>query len=409
MDVSICAFYGLEGGIINWAGIPILPKGLQPYGQDIAVTHAKVRGAKYIISLIDAWIFHGTAFFDNLANEGVRWLPWFPVDSEPIPPPVLEAVRRAYRRIVFSHFAAAQMQAAGVDCSYIPHGVDTTAYAPRDQLEARKELRELAHFPVADDTFLVGMVAANKGTPSRKAFAEQIAAFKVIKQRHPKALLYLHTSTGEQGEFGGINLPEYIRQVGLKLGDDVLFPGRYDYFMGFPDNIMRTLYSAMDVHMLASSGEGFGIPILEAQACGCPVIVGDWTAMSELCFSGWKIPKADAHPFWDAIGAYKFLPDVGGIVDKLEAAYVRRGNKLYRENARKGALEYDADRVTKDYWLPFLNGLIAEDEQAAAELEQVRQMMSKRITPRGPDAAPIQEGAKDEVSGVAQLQEAQEP
>jgi len=128
------------------------------------------------------------------------------------------------------------------------------------------------------------------------------------------------------------------------------------------DGQMATIYSALDVHLLASSGEGFGIPIIEAQACGCPVIVGDWTSMPELCFSGWKIPKSESHPLYTPLGSYQYYPRVGAIVDALEAAYRMKGNDDYRKRARDGALAYDADKVTEKYWKPALEKIAARIE-----------------------------------------------
>lgn len=376
-EMFVNAFYGLEGGVMNWGDIPVLPKGLLPYGQDIAAAHANYFEIRYILSLVDAWVFNNSPFYESLINERVRWLAWFPVDSDPLPPPVLEAVRRAYKRIVFSRFAERMVNDAGLDCHYIPHGINTKALYPLPMSEARKHLRDFVRIPVPDDAFLVGMVAANKGFPSRKAFAEQIQAFSIFKKKHSDALLYLHTSDGEMGEFQGVNLPEYIASVGLRVGKDVLFPPRYNYFMGFPDEFMRNLYSAMDVHLLASTGEGFGIPIVEAQACGTPVIVGDWTAMPELCFSGWKVKEC--HPYWTLLASYQYLPEVGAVVDALEAAYNMRGNDEYRKRAEKGAKAYDADRVTEKYWIPFLTELFEDDRLAELEMEAVRKMAQKRI------------------------------
>ena len=149
--------------------------------------------------------------------------------------------------------------------------------------------------------------------------------------------------------------------MGLKIGEDVLFADQYHMVVGFPDAYMVDLYNSLDVLLSPSMGEGFGIPIVEAQACGCPVIVGDWTAMSELCFAGWKIAKENAHPFWDQVGAYKFMPEPAAIYQALTEAYT--GAKKLRHKARKGAEPYDADRVMSKYWKPVLKeiaGLIDE-------------------------------------------------
>jgi glycosyltransferase involved in cell wall biosynthesis len=340
------AFYGLDGGILDWNGMRILPRGGEPYGGDILPKHYDTVKADIVITLIDAWVFHPEQW-----PPSMRWTPWFPIDAEPIPPAVARTVAQAYQRIVYSKFALEQVHNAGMEAHYVPHGVDTNAFRPYPQAASR----EASHFPL--DKFIVGIIGANKGTPSRKAWPEMLTAFAEFHRKHPDTTLYLHTNP-TQGN-GGVNIFEIVEQLGLRAGTDVLISDPYTATMigGLGDAQMATLYSAFDVHLLASSGEGFGIPILEAQACGCPVIVGDWTSMPELCFSGWKIPKSEAHPFYIPLGSYQFYPRVGAIVDALEASYRMKGNEDYRERARRGALAYDADKVTEKYWKPTLESI----------------------------------------------------
>ena len=360
-DVAVIAFYGLEGGRIMWDdNIPIYPKGSHVYGQDILGAHSGHFGTNVTISLLDAWVFQPDMFQQAL------WIPWFPVDMDPIPPPVVRTIKRAFDRIVFSKYAQEKTQEAGLTAHYVPHGIESTIFRPRDQAAARDYLM------LPKDKFVVGMVAANKGTPSRKAFTYQLQAFAEFKKKHDDVCLYLHTNKGEHGENQGINIPEYLDYLGLTHGmlgvhkldnTDVVFPHQYLMQFGMlDDNYMVNAYNAMDVHMLVSMGEGFGIPIVEAQSCGTPVIVGDWTAMSELCFSGWKIPKSEAHGWWTPLAAEQFVPHVEPITEALESAYRVKGNMDYRKRARKGALAYDADKVTEKYWKPVLKK-IEEDVQ----------------------------------------------
>lgn len=346
-DMTITAFYGLEGGILNWDGIPVYPKGRQNWGNDVGAAHTRQSNSDVLMTLIDAWVLEP----DLLQLHGVRWIPWFPIDMEPLPPPVAAKVRKAYKRVVFSRFGERMMQDAGLDCVYVPHGIDTKVYRPIQRDDIRAQLK-------IDDRFLVGMVAANKGWPSRKSFPEAIKAFSILHKAHPDTALYIHATKGEHGEGEGLNLPELCASFGLDVGVDVIFPDQYQLLIGFSDEYMNALYNAFDVLLSPSMGEGFGVPIVEAQAAGCPVIVGGWTSMKELCMSGWAIDKKDSTPMYTTLASYQFIPHIAAIVDALESAY--KGAGSMRDLATKKAKVYDADRVMKKYWVPFLNSVEAQ-------------------------------------------------
>lgn len=343
-QMSVTAFYGLEGAVLNMNGINIYPRGFHPYGLDIAAANASMEGADIIISLIDAWVLNA----GQMQLNSMLWVPWFPIDSEPIPCPVADSVKFAYKRIVFSHHAERMMDQAGLDYYYVPHGIDTEKLKPQDRKESRKWLG------IPDDVFLVGMVAANKGQPSRKAFCEQIAAFHMLKQVHHDVALYLHTYDGAGSQRDSVNLRKYISDLGLVIGSDVYICNQHQYHLSFGEDYMTHAYSAMDVLMNVSTGEGFGIPIVEAQSCGTPVIVGDWTSMGELCFSGRKVEKSKAAPAYNPIGTYQFTPRLEDVGQLLIDEYRKPSSK---EKARKGALEYDADLVTEKYWKPVLDDI----------------------------------------------------
>lgn len=54
-------------------------------------------------------------------------------------------------------------------------------------------------------------------------------------------------------------------------------------FIGYvPDEDMPALYSAADLFVFPSLYEGFGIPVLEAQACGTPVLTSNGSALPEV-------------------------------------------------------------------------------------------------------------------------------
>jgi glycosyltransferase involved in cell wall biosynthesis len=348
--VTLSSNYGLQGAPLDIQEgeqkSRVLPTGYTTHGNDIIASHAKYAKADIVITLYDAWVF------DPNVTARFRWCPWMPIDHDPAPPPVLNAIRTAYQPIAYSQFGFEKLKEAGLDPRYVPHGIDTTVMRPMKREDAVAKLS----FPeqVQGYDFLAVMVAANKGTPSRKSFAQVLWAWKKFLEDHPNALLYMHTVAGPQ--MNGMDLEEQLEALNIPT-KNVLFADPYWSVMGYPDSYMATIYSAADVLVSPSMGEGFGLPIVEAQACGCPVIVGNWTSMPELTFEGWKV---EGEPFFTPQGSWQFIPYVDDIEHALEAAYDAKDDQGMRTRARQGALAYDVDTVTRRYWKPVLEELDAE-------------------------------------------------
>lgn len=354
-DVAISAFYGLEGSTITWNGMKVYPKAFHPYGMDMIGRHAEDHKADIVITLIDGWVMK----HDRITSTGARWVPWFPVDHEGVPHVVRESVKHAWQPVVYAKHAEQAARDAGMDPRYVPHGVDTNVYQPMDQSVARKKLR------LPEDAFIVGIVAANKGVPSRKALPTQFEAFARLRERHDDAILYLHTHIGPEME--GLDIPGVLEATGVPE-DSVRLADQYRNLLGYDDAVMAGLYSAMDVLSSPTMGEGFGVPIIEAQACGTPVIVGGWTAMPELVGAGWTVTASERvlTPMLD----YQHLATVEGVLEAYEAAYEARGDKRLAEDARAFAMRYDADEVTEHYWKPLLDEL-SERLQGSDEVPEI--------------------------------------
>lgn len=350
-DVALFGFYGAEGGMLNWAGMKVYPKAFHGYGVDVIAAHAQHHQADIAITLIDSWVMTPEQW--KAASPDLRWVPWFPIDMEPAPPAIIHKVADSFQGIVYSRFAERECQRAGLDVRYVPHGVDLDAFQPMDRAAARLKLGWPA------DKFVAVMVAANKGTPSRKSFPEALEAFHVFSKRHPDALIYLHTHAGP--EQTGLDLRGMVDAIGVSR--KVLFADPYAMLLGLGDDYMRAVYSAADVLLSPSMGEGFGIPIVEAQACGCPVITGGWTSMPELTWAGISLPKAAAHRMYTPLQAWQFMPDQGAISEALEHIYQHP-----HDRSRPAQVdEYSADHVAEHYWRPVLDEIAARlPEKAAA-------------------------------------------
>jgi len=131
-----------------------------------------------------------------------------------------------------------------------------------------------------------------------------------------------------------------------------MFADQFRYRLGLPTEVMPHLYSSFDVFFNPALGEGFGVPIIEAQACGVPVITTDFTAMPEITGAGWSVP---GDLIWHEPHESMWMrPSISGLVDALEESYVAGDLSA---DAVEFAAPYRADRVWEDYWLPVLANL----------------------------------------------------
>lgn len=366
-DVAFSAYWGLAGAMLDWCGFPVYPAD-EKWGNHLLPAYAAAHGegdpaACQVITLMDVWVLTAPTLND------LRIGAWCPVDHDPIPPRVLDFFKRSTAvPIAMSEFGQTKMREAGLDPLYVPHGVDTTVFAPHDQ----REIRESIGIPA--DAFVVGMFANNKGTaPPRKAFPQAFEAFKRLRDKNPDAVLYLHTE--KFGVHEGMNLVALAEFVGIPA-EAIYWTPQFEMEVGIPQPAMAMLYSAIDVLLSPSYGEGFGIPVIEAQACGRPVIVSDFSAQPELCGAGWTI---GGERWYDASqGAFFLCPSIADITEALEDAYDKAAG--LREHARKFALGYDADRVLIEHWVPALAAL--EQRAAKAKLSTVKSRPRKKKAAR---------------------------
>jgi FkbM family methyltransferase len=348
-DVAISAYYGLSGSRLNWNGIPCYPSYEVNYGNDVIVTHAldhfdvvgkpfrEAASSGLILTLTDVWVLTAPLLTDMAVAC------WAPVDHLELP----GITRRWFEKsgaqpIAMSRFGERVMTDAGLSPLYVPHGIDTSTFRPGDKAEARERTG------LPGDAFVVAIVSANVGKDgNRKAFAEQITAFAELRRRHSDAMLVLHTDVANQA---GNNLRRLLDR--LPEGS-YIYTDQYAYRRGIPPDVIADIYRSADVLSNCTWGEGFGVPVVEAQACGTPVVVTDATAMVELCGAGWKIPYT---PLWHEMqDAWAAVPHIPSIIDAYEEAYDHAAD-LHDDAAAFGA-SYDADFVTDTYWQPTLKRL----------------------------------------------------
>jgi glycosyltransferase involved in cell wall biosynthesis len=359
-ELAVACNYGVQGMCLEAGPVTYYPSD-SDWGNRSLGTYAEHFDAELVIALCDAWVLRPDEWPD-----GLRVACWAPVDHYPLPPQVLKALsHEKIRPVAMSRFGERMMQDAGLEPVYVPHGVDTALFHPRPQ--DRDATRDELGIP--REAFLVGVVAANTGNPAlpRKAFPQALLGFARFAAEHPDAWLYAH-SQSTAGKAGGINLESLTVAAGCPT-DRVRYSPSAIWHLGWPAALVSNLYQAFDVLLNPSMGEGFGVPIIEAQACGVPVIASDHSAMSELTKVGWLV---GGDPWWDAMqDAWFTTPSVGSIHTALEAAYERRGDQELRDAAAGFAASYDADVVAEGFWRPAIDTLAAPREVAPLARREV--------------------------------------
>jgi glycosyltransferase involved in cell wall biosynthesis len=356
-DVAISSTYGQQGG----AGIWIIPSTQQPVvvypcgyevnSNDIIHGHAQhffdgdPKGG-WIITCLDVWAMPNPLLADYQVAA------WTPVDHFPAPPDVIKFFHRTGAiPVTMSRFGERLLFNAGLDPVYIPLSVDTRVYKPTPMLTLAdgRELTARALCGIPEDAFVVGMVGMNKGwARDRKGFNEAFRAFGRFWVAHPEAVLYMHAE--KFGGAEGINLVELAEHAAVPE-HALIWCDQYAYRLGVPAEVMAATYTAMDVLLAPSHGEGFCVPLIEAQACGTPIIATDFSSQPELVGAGWMVT---GQPEWDpAQHASYVCPSIVDVLDKLEEAYAA-DREAMGETAITFASGYDADRVFADYWQPFL-------------------------------------------------------
>ena len=349
------AWYGQEGGMDEKQGFRIYPRFDDAYGNDVIGAHTQHFGANIVVSLIDVWVMHQT-------TEKVKpalWCPWLPIDHDPIPQQFLDSLAGAHLPLTYAKWGHKMLTDAGVANHYIPHGIEPSIYKVLDD---RDEVRRFKQWLTGDENcFLCVMVAANKGFPSRKFFEGQLEAFRDFERGKPNCKLYIHSLP--MSIHGGVEFQVLITRLGLE--GKIIFPHPYLYRLGYPPEHLALVYNAADVLLSCSMSEGFGIPIVEAQACGTPALVTDFSAMPELLRWGYKV--SIDHLVLTGMHSYQAWPSIRDITDKLNRLYdawlISGGEwpmskRIETQNAIHA--EYDWNAIVRDQWQPLITRLAAE-------------------------------------------------
>lgn len=157
----------------------------------------------------------------------------------------------------------------------IHHGIDHNTFRLSTDNEMAESERLLsATFPTIRKPymFFIGQIQP------RKNIICLVEAFERIKHGFgilPSAVRQRITLV-IAGSHGWLQKPIHDRAAQSKFSQDILFLGRVE------DQLLPSLFWHASEYVLPSLYEGFGMPILEAFACGCPVVTSNVSSMPEV-------------------------------------------------------------------------------------------------------------------------------
>jgi len=228
------------------------------------------------------------------------------------------ALRRATRVITDTEYTRRdmvsiyQLDPARIDV--IPLAADPR-YRPLDREACRTRIGE-QH--AVDGGFILYV-----GTfQPRKNVATLIRAYGLLRER-----------TGLPHKLLIVGKPKYkfedvltaIRDSGYE--SDILFAG----FV--PDDELPVYYNAADLFVFPSRYEGFGLPVLEAMACGTPVVSSNASCLPEVAGNGALLVDPD---------------DVEGFAQAMERVLADNAGPDMRERGLRRAAEFSWDRTARE-------------------------------------------------------------
>lgn len=210
------------------------------------------------------------------------------------------------------------------------HGVDTDQFWPVSPerpitLENGKVLKSKQDckraFPGLDpDGFLVLRVDKNS---ARKDFAATWSSLVPFMRRHQEVQTHFHC---ERTHPEGVSLPNLFERSSDEAGIDIrrwFVPDNYNTFRGWPQVRLNALINAANLFVSNSRGEGFGLTLAEAAACGVPIIAQNVSAIPEVVGPGGVLIEPE-RTITVASGEDLYLSNREAFTDAVEDLYLHK-------------------------------------------------------------------------------------
>lgn len=196
-----------------------------------------------------------------------------PVDGVPVYPNWLKTLGKADAALTLSRFGQDAFRQAGFQVALCQPGIHTDVFF-RLRDDERAALRD--KLGIAPDAFVLGTAAMNQG---RKAIPLMLRGFFEFAKDKPHARYLLDMDAQSPA---GWDIPALCQQQGWDAGKLIFRADAQRAGL----NHLRERYNVMDAHVVIAHREGFGLPLVEAMACGAVSMALDYCSGPEIVGEG---------------------------------------------------------------------------------------------------------------------------
>jgi glycosyltransferase involved in cell wall biosynthesis len=348
----------------DYDGVSVYPINNHLYGKDTLYLALQDFKPNILITVGDYWMMDYLAQEDYqkiLKKINIKWIAYITVDSDSVPiffRGMFKSIDKVISPSKYGRFIIERD--TGVKCDYIPFGFNSEIYKQVTEKE-KDELKKKQGF---GGKFVIGCVARNQ---DRKQLPRLVEAFSIFAKDKIDAVLYLHCDVNDPVNiiknysdtrvFSLLN-SAFMTFLNNEQNEKVFLPPfEYNYISGFKLNKMNEIYNMFDIHALSTTGEGFGLPIIESMACGIPNVITDFTTTKELLgetgdMRGYRVSVSDY--IFAGYGSKRAIVSINDMAVGFNYFYeMWKRNplefKVYQDNCIRFTKDYDWGIVIKKW------------------------------------------------------------
>lgn len=318
-----------------------------------------------VVFLQDPQVILSTIFANSKDPEKIllRYRPmlaYIPVDGEALPPTWTTFLPKVTNVIAMSKWG----QKFYDPSQLVYHAIDQETFWPiwekpkttSTGIVCKTKADCKRAFGLDPDKFLVGRVDTNSG---RKDYAALIKALWPVMEKFKDIEAWFHCE--DEAPNVGLRMQDMLLRNAEAVNPNRFhFPGLHTSFEGWSIEDMNVLYSAFDIVVSTSRGEGAGLGNMEALACGIPVVAQNVSAIPEYIGPGAILLEASGYMITPPSGQDNWLPDIPAFTEAIERLFHSKG--LQRDLGHAG-VEHIRSLATWD-------GAASQFDEYITELEK---------------------------------------